>query len=120
MVPFFGLIVMSLFKNSFWSFFGRLGEVPAWVITVVIMALVGPFGALPRCVVIAHSTLECLSEDISGVVQFVKLLRHFFLTIKPTRVLDVLGKFLTDTIGVLNQSLFFGDCSRQAQSGMAR
>ena len=57
LIPFFGLIVMSRFEGDYWSFFKRLGVIPAWCIVGVIMLLVGPFGALPRCVVIAHSTL---------------------------------------------------------------
>src|SRR5690554_6254558 len=58
LVPFFGLVCISLFDGKYLDFFKRLGVVPGWGIAILIMSLIGPFAAIPRCIVIAYATFS--------------------------------------------------------------
>ena len=47
-VPFTGLLTMFLFEGNYTKFFERIGKVPGFVLAAFIMALIGPFYAMPR------------------------------------------------------------------------
>src|SRR5665647_1655937 len=49
-VPFAGLIAMTLFNGDYRKFFARMGAVPGFIVVAIIMGLIGPFGAIPRCI----------------------------------------------------------------------
>src|SRR5689334_1839885 len=46
-IPFIGVIAISLFKGDYRSFFERVGKVPGFFITLFILGMIGPFGAIP-------------------------------------------------------------------------
>src|SRR3984893_3016927 len=52
-VPFLGLIAMTLFNGDYKSFFDRIGKIPGFIVAAVILGLIGPFGAIPRCVALS-------------------------------------------------------------------
>lgn len=95
-VPFLGLIAMSLFNGDYKKFFGRLGPIPGFLITFVIMGLIGPFGALPRCIALSYATAERYfpTVDITEFSFFACTL-IFILAVKKNRIVDVLGYVLT-------------------------
>ncbi len=55
--PLLGLISTILFDGDCKKFFNRIGEVPAYLIVILILAIIGPFGAMPRCFTVAHSAI---------------------------------------------------------------
>lgn len=63
-MPFTGLLTMFLCKGQVGTFFGRLGRIPGFLLACFTIALMGPFGCAPRCIVLAHATL---SMTISGI-----------------------------------------------------
>ena len=64
-VPFLGLFAMTLFDGCYRKFFERLGRWPGFFIILIIMGLIGPFGAIPRCITLSYSTLKMFVGDMS-------------------------------------------------------
>ena len=109
-VPFLGLFAMVNFDGNYFNFFKRLGKYPAWFLLIVIMGLIGPFGAIPRCVAISYSTFSTFIPSLSVVVfSVVSCILIFLCSYKRSYVVDVLGKYLTPLLlGVLSIVIIVG------------
>ncbi|MCY3974882.1 MAG: branched-chain amino acid transport system II carrier protein [Simkaniaceae bacterium] len=55
-VPFAGLLAIILFEGNYTAFFRRVGKVPGLLITLLLLALMGPFGGIPRLISLMFST----------------------------------------------------------------
>lgn len=95
-VPFAGLVAMTLFEGDYRSFFARMGVWPGFIICAIIMGLIGPFGAIPRCVALSYSTASSYMPGISlSLFSALSCLIIFALTIRRNNIIDILGYFLT-------------------------
>ncbi|HXF29491.1 MAG TPA: branched-chain amino acid transport system II carrier protein, partial [Chlamydiales bacterium] len=95
-VPFLGLFGMTLFEGDYRAFFARLGKWPGFLIILVIMGLIGPFGAIPRCITLSYSTVKLFfGETPLLIFSVVSCVLIFLLTVKKSRITDVLGYILT-------------------------
>lgn len=95
-VTFLGLISMSLYDGNYKSFFSRLGEKTGFLIALLIMGLIGPFGALPRCIALSHATSEFFFPGIPlPLFSLFACILIFALTIRRNNIVDILGYFLT-------------------------
>src|SRR5690606_15560101 len=74
----------------------RIGKVPGFLISLFIMALIGPFGAMPRVIALSYSTAKLYTPDFS-IVAFsaFSCILIYLLTYKRSRILDILGYVLT-------------------------
>lgn len=96
LVPFIGVTTMALFRGDYMAFFGRIGRIPGFFIAVLIMALIGPFGATPRCVTLAYSTLQLFTPNLPFIAySAVACILIFVLTYSQKRLLEILGYVLT-------------------------
>ena len=95
-VPFLGVFGMMLYKGdiqSFFSFFGRQGTF--WF-SLCSLALMGPFGVLARCLTVAHGALQHVFPKASLVATSIILCTIIFLlTVNKTKIVTVIGTFLT-------------------------
>lgn len=95
-VPFLGLISMTLFDGNYRDFFGRIGKVPGFLLALIIMGLIGPFGAIPRCITLAYSTVQFFLPDISLILfSAFSCAVILMFTIKRRSIIDTLGYILT-------------------------
>ncbi len=100
LVPLAGLLAMLLYGGDYQAFFRRIGKIPGFTIVVLILALIGPFGGIPRCITVSYSTLEAFKmtgpEGI-GLTLFSLLscVALFLFTYRPRRILTWLGYVLT-------------------------
>lgn len=99
-VPLAGLLAMLLYEGDYNAFFRRIGRWPAFIVIAMILAVIGPFGGLPRCIAISHSTLNTLIpsafESINlPVFSLCSCLAIFLFTFRKNRIIDVLGYVLT-------------------------
>lgn len=95
-VPFMGLIAMILFNGDYQAFFQRIGKIPGFCAALFIMCLIGPFGAIPRCIALSYSTITMFTDAISlPLFSLVSCLIIFLFTIKPSTLIDALGFYLT-------------------------
>ena len=103
-VPFLGLLALSLFDGDYIKFFTRLGKIPGWGIVIMIMGLIGPFAVIPRCIVLSHGTLSALVPDVSlTIFSLISCGVIFLCTFRQQKILNILGLVLTP---VLLVSLF--------------
>lgn len=95
-IPFTGLFAMALYDGSYRNFFSRLGKWPGFVIALIIMGLIGPFGCMPRCIALSYSTMKMFFPNI-GIILFsvISCIAIFLTSIKKNRVIDYVGWILT-------------------------
>ena len=107
-VPFFAMVSVALYKGDYFSFFGRLGKVPGWTIIAVIMGLIGPFAVIPRCIIISHATFSVFWPTLNlALFSAVSCLAIYLMTFRKTRVLDILGKYLTPLLLLALATIIF-------------
>lgn len=95
-VPFLGLIAMTLFDGDYKGFFERMGKVPGFLIMTFIMGLIGPFGAIPRCVALTYSTTKMYLPSVTlPIFSILACSVIFLLTYRRTRIVDIVGYILT-------------------------
>lgn len=95
-VPFSGLIAMILFNGDYHKFFGRIGKIPGFLVALFIMCLIGPFGAIPRCIALSYSTMMMFTPEVPLYIFSIASCALIFLfTIRPSSILELLGVVLT-------------------------
>ena len=101
-VPFLGLVSMILFDGDYKTFFYRLGNVPGSFLIIFIMALIGPFVGIPRCITLSYSTFkysyaQMFASDAINIWAFslFACFLIFMLSYKRLQILKILGNFLT-------------------------
>ena len=98
-VPFIGLLAMVLYEGDYRAFFARIGRVPGFLVTLFIMILIGPFGAIPRCIALSYSTLKMYDASLSSVFfSLVSCIVLFFAAYKKSRMVDLLGAILSPVL----------------------
>lgn len=96
LVPFMGLIAMILFNGDYKAFFQRIGKIPGFCVALIIMCLIGPFGAIPRCIALSYSTITMFNDSISlPLFSLISCGIILLFTIKPSSMIDALGFYLT-------------------------
>lgn len=94
-MPIAGLLAMFVYRGKIRLFFSRLGKIPGFCIAFLTIALLGPFGAAPRCIALAHSTL---STSVSGVplilFSAIACLLVFCFSYRKNQLLKVIGYVL--------------------------
>lgn len=95
-VPFLGLMSMTLFDGEYKHFFERIGKIPGFLVAFLIMLIIGPFGATPRCVTLSYSTLSPYLPDMPvWVFSAGACLLIYLLTFRRKNMIDILGYVLT-------------------------
>lgn len=95
-VPFLGLFAMTLYNGNYKTFFSRMGPKTGFIISLAIMGLIGPFGAIPRCIALSYSTSQLFFPSISiELFSIISCFIIFLFTFKRTSIMDILGNILT-------------------------
>ncbi len=63
--PLLGLLGAVLFEGDCKKFFYRMGTIPGYLAVVLIIGLIGPFGVMPRCFVVAYGAITPYFPDLS-------------------------------------------------------
>lgn len=108
--PFAGLMAMTLYNADHKFFFGRIGAIPGFLVAACIMGLIGPFGAMPRCIALSYSTAKMFLPNVSlPLFSLISCVIIFLFTFRKNNVLDFLGYILTPfLIGSLAIIVFMG------------
>lgn len=64
-VPFLGLLALVRYQGSIEEFFKPLGYVGYRAITIFLLSIAGPFGAIPRNIAVAHGSIYQALPDVS-------------------------------------------------------
>ncbi len=94
--PLLGLFGTILFEGDCKGFFSRIGEIPAYLLVIMVISIIGPFGAMPRCMTVAHTALLPYFPDLS-MFSF-SLIAGFFVVLcvwKRSLIIPILGMVLS-------------------------
>lgn len=95
LVPLLGLVSTVLYDGDYRKFLGRVGVVPGALVAAVCMILIGPFGAIPRCMNTAYAATKWYFPDFSlFYFSIMAALVVFLFALRPTTVVDLIGRFL--------------------------
>lgn len=94
--PLLGLFAAVLFEGDSKKFYCRIGEIPGYLLVLLLLVLIGPFAAMPRCVTVAYAamqmyfpTMSLLTFSIlSGVIMLLCI-------VKRDLILTILGNILS-------------------------
>lgn len=109
-VPFLGLISMLIIEGDYKKFFGLLGKIPGFFVAILIMGLIGPFGATPRCIALSYTTFNLYMTDLSSIeFGIIGSCIIFILSFKKNYIMNILGKVLTPLLLIsLTVIIFMG------------
>jgi len=97
--PLLGLLGSVLFAGDCKQFFYRIGSVPGYIAVMLILALLGPIGVMPRCFIVAYGAIKPYLPELSllwfsmaaGLVTLILIARR-------NLILPVLGYFLSPVL----------------------
>ncbi len=96
LVPFLGLLALIYAGGSRQAFFAKLGRVPAFIVTFLILSILGPFGVCARCVLVSYGSIELLLPNLSlTLFSAVFCLLAALMTLNRQRVVRIIGRYLT-------------------------
>lgn len=115
--PLLGLFAAVLFEGDSKKFYWRIGEIPGYLLVILLLALIGPFAAMPRCITVAFASIEPYFPGIS-LFMFSILCGLLILAIIAKRVLilPILGYVLSpiliiSLLIIIIKGLFTADIS---------
>lgn len=99
-VPLIGLLVMLAYEGNYNNFFSRIGKWPGALLSGLIVAVIGPFAGLPRCIAISYSTIAAFGVESLSWVNIITFSLFsccmiFLFTYRPKRILTLIGYVLT-------------------------
>lgn len=95
-VPFLGLISMIAFNGDRERFFSTLGRGTGFILTFLILALIGPFAVIPRCITVAYGGLQLIWPTLSFPwFSALFCLLTAGLIWRPNKVVGIIGILLT-------------------------
>lgn len=95
-VPFLGLLAMILYHGNRLAFFERLGRPLVFILTFAMLGLMGPFGVLPRCIIVAQGGIDLIVPGVSPAIfnaLFCGIIA--FLAWQRSKIIEIIGHFLT-------------------------
>lgn len=63
--PLLGLLGSVLFEGDCKKFFYRIGIIPGYIVVILLLALLGPIGVMPRCFIVAYGAIVPYFPDLS-------------------------------------------------------
>lgn len=97
-LPLLGLFATSLYQGDYWAFFNRLGKIPAFLLITFLILIIGPLFAIPRTETITFHTLEpFLPNGLNNTYVFSAIYCAivFLMTVRHSKVVDIIGHFLS-------------------------
>jgi len=95
LVPLVGIVSTMLYDGDYRKFLGTMGKIPATLVALICMVLIGPFGCIPRCVAISHAAVSWYMPSLSlWMFSILAGLIIFVFTVRKSSIMDVLGRFL--------------------------
>lgn len=94
--PLLGLLGSVLFEGNCKQFFYRVGAFPGYLLVLLILALLGPLGVMPRCFIVAYSAVKPYFPTLSlGLFSVLCGVVSLLLIARRKLVLPILGFWLS-------------------------
>lgn len=96
LLPFTGLMSITLFDGDYRKFFNRIGKVPALIVILILLGIIGPFGGIPRLIALTFSTLKVYFSGLHLLTfSLISCGLIFLFSWKKNRTLDLIGYVLS-------------------------
>lgn len=100
--PLLGLFGCVLFAGDCKAFFYRIGKIPGFFLVLLMVALLGPLGVMPRCFTVAYGAVHVYFPDLSLLVfSLMAGLLTLVLIAQRRWVLPILGNVLSPLLILL-------------------
>ena len=125
LIPFSGLLSISLYEGDYESFFSRIGRGPGLFVIILLLAMIGPFGGIPRCITLTYSTLKVYFSGMHLLTfSLVSCLIVFLCSWKKNRILDLIGYVLSPIlvlflVVIIVKGVFFSNSDPVGSSHVA-
>lgn len=94
--PLLGLLGCVLFEGDCKQFFYRIGEIPGYFAVLLILALLGPVGVMPRCFIVSYGAIQPYFPDLSlGVFSILAGFITLILIARRNFIIPILGYVLS-------------------------
>lgn len=98
-VPFLGLLGVILYGGNRSSYFECIGKIPAFFLTFAMLAIMGPIGVLPRCILVAYGGIRlCMPGFPFPLFSALFCVAIMMLVWKHDRVIPIIGRILTPAL----------------------
>ena len=96
LVPFLGLIGVILFNGNRSQFLQSTGKSSGFLLAFFMLSLLGPFGVIPRCILVAFGGTQLFLPNLSlPVFSFIFSLVTLLLIWNRDRLIPIIGGILT-------------------------
>lgn len=115
LVPFLGLLAIVNAERSYEVFFSILGKYGGFLIPLVLMLLIGPFGGTPRVITVAYGSFLTLFPNMNVYAYAAASgLIIYFLVFDRTQLVSNIGNFLTpfllaSLVCIISLGIYHGD-----------
>ncbi|MBP6219003.1 MAG: branched-chain amino acid transport system II carrier protein [Oligoflexales bacterium] len=97
-IPMIGYISVMLAQGDYGIFLGKLGRIPGLILGLLCMTLLGPLGATPRCIAIAHADLSWYLPNLSSwLFSLLAACVIWICTFRKNNVMNLIARFLAPT-----------------------
>lgn len=96
LLPLLGLISICLYKGDINKFFHEIGEKPGDALIIIILLIIGPIAAIPRCILVSFNGFRLIFEGANFTYfNLVFCIATGLLVVKKTKVVEIIGKWFT-------------------------
>lgn len=96
LIPIIGFFAMTLFDGDYRAFFAPLGKKAGLICMTLILLLLGPCGAVARCLALCYSSVNAVYPNLSRLeFSLAASFVVFLFSFRDTRTVPLLGKLLT-------------------------
>lgn len=101
LVTFIGLIAGVMARNTK-EFFFPLGLTFGFIVQSILICIEGPFGIVPRCLIVAHGGIQAVFPQIDATVFYILSgILLFFLATNKGILVKIIGQYMTPVLLVL-------------------
>ena len=128
LVTLLGLIASVLVQGDIKKFFAPLGLVGGLILQIVLIAIEGPFGIVPRSMIVSFGAVETIFPNLNHhLFYFISCLLIFFFAINKHRIVKIIGNvvmpimllFLVAIVGYSFYIYGLGDISFKMENNTA-
>ncbi len=97
-VPFLGLYVISLYHGNYMEFLANLGKIPAFIVALLLVFLMGLFIGVPRTSLLSFNTLVAFFPLLTPhrmLFNAIFFILVYLVSLQQMRIVDALGLFLS-------------------------
>lgn len=96
LVTMLGLLASVIVKGDIKKFFSPLGLLGSMTLQTILIAIEGPFGVVPRSLIVAFGGVRNLWPDLSPhIFYLISCIAVFYLSKDRHRVIKIIGNFIT-------------------------